>query len=151
MVKSHIVKAHIGSPTVKPPIDIVKAHIGSPTVKPPIDRLFWQQRCQRWQDDGYTLEVDWTSSKWWEPNWWTLEDCYKQAILAKLDRQLKNECNGDSLQVHWKYFGYEGTADEYTEDFIMDFGAVTNWDLKTKCVRQVRVSYAVLKHTTRYQ
>ena len=130
------------------------AHIESATVKSPIDRLFWQRRHHKWQDDGYKLEVDWrrgTSLQRRKPNWWTLEDCYKQAILAKLDRQLKNECNGDSLQVHWKYFGYEGTADEYTEDFIMDFGAVTNWDLKTKCVRQVRVSYAVLKHTTRYQ
>ena len=135
----------------KSTIDIVKAHIGSATVKPPIDRLFWQHRCHRWQDDGYTLEVDWTSSEWRKPNWWTLEDCYKQAILARLDRQLKNKCNEAPLQVHWKYFGYEGTADEYTEAFIMDFGAVTNWDVKTKCVRPIRVSYTVLKHATIYQ
>ena len=130
------------------------ANIESATVKSPIDRLFWQRRHHKWQDDGYKLEVDWRRGTSWQrrkPNWWTLEDRYKHTILARLERQLKNECNGDSLQVHWKYFGYEGTADEYTEDFIMDFGAVTNWDLKTKCVRQVRVSYAVLKHTTSYK
>ena len=136
---------------VKSQIHIVKGNIQSATVKSPIDRLWWQHRCQLWQrDDDFHLEVDWTS-KWWEPDWWTLEDRYKHAILARLDRQLKNECNEDPLQVHWKYIGYEATADEYTEDFIMDFGAVTNWDVKTECVRNIRVSYDVLKNTTRYQ
>ena len=136
---------------VKSQIDIVKAHIASATVKSPIDREEWQQRCHRWQDDRFQLEVDWTSSTWWKPNWWTLEDRYKHTILARLDRQLKNKCNRDPLQVQWKYIGYEGTADEYMEDFIMDFRAVTNWDLKTECVRHIRVSFAVLKYTTRYQ
>ena len=136
---------------VKSQIDIVKGNIQSATVKSPIDRLWWQHRCQLWQrDDDFHLEVDWTST-WWKPDWWTLEDRYKHAILARLDRQLKNECNEDPLQVHWKYIGYEDTADEYTEDFIMDFGAVTNWDVKTECVRNIRVSYDVLKNTTRYQ
>ena len=136
----------------KSQIDIVKRHIQSATVKSPIDRLWWQHRCQRWQhDDHFHLEVDWTSSTWWKPDWWTLEDRYKHTIMARLERQLKNECNANSLQVHWKYIGYEATADEYTEDFIMDFGAVTNWDVKTECVRNIRVSYDVLKNTTRYQ
>ena len=137
---------------VKSQIDIVKAHIQSATVKSPTDRLWWQHRCQRWQhDDDFHLEVDWTSSTWWKPDWWTLEDRYKHAIIARLERQLKNECNEKPLQVHWKYIGYEDTADEYTEAFIMDFGAVTNWDVKTKCVRPIRVSYTVLKHATIYQ
>ena len=130
------------------------AHIKSATVKSPIDRLWWQRRGQRWQDDCYTVEVDWRRGTLWErqkPNWWKLEDRYKHTILARLDRQLKNECNGDPLKVQWKYHAYENTADEYTEDFIMDFGAVTNWDLKTLCVRKVRVSYEVLKNTTIYQ
>ena len=130
------------------------AHIESATVKSPIDRLWWQRRRQRWQDDCYTVEVDWrrgTSWKRQKPNWWKLEDRYKHTILARLDRQLKNECNEDPLQVHWKYIGYEATADEYTEDFIMDFGAKTNWDLKTVSVRKVRVCYEVLKNTTLYQ
>ena len=120
-------------------------------VKFQVDRVEWQHRCQRWQHDGFQLEVDWTSSTWWKPDWWTLEDRYKHAIIARLERQLKNECNEKPLQVHWKYIGYEATADEYTEAFIMDFGAVTNWDVKTECVRNIRVSYDVLKNTTRYQ
>ena len=136
----------------KSQIDIVKRHIQSATVKSPIDRLWWQHRCQRWQhDDHFHLEVDWTSSTWWKPSWWTLEDRYKHTIMARLERQLKNECNANSLQVHWKCIWYEDTADEYTMEFIMDFGAVTNWDVKTGCVRNIRVSYDVLKNTTRYQ
>ena len=130
------------------------AHIESATVKSPIDRLWWQRRRQRWQDDCYTVEVDWRRRTSWQrqkPNWWKLEDRYKHTILARLDRQLKNECNGDPLKVQWKYHAYENTADEYTEDFIMDFQAGTNWDLKTERVRDVCVSYAVLKHTTRYK
>ena len=121
-------------------------------VKSPICRVKWQERCERWQrDDGFQLEVDWTTSAWWTPKWWTIEERYKHAILARLVRQLKNERNEDPLQVHWKYFWYEGKADEYTEDFIIDFGALTNWDLETECVRRVRVSYEVLKNATRYQ
>lgn len=129
------------------------AHIKSATVKSPIDRLWWQRRGQRWQDDCYTVEVDWRRGTLWErqkPNWWKLEDRYKHTILARLDRQLKHECNGDPLKVQWKYHAYENTADEYTEDFIMDFQVGTNWDLKTERVRHSRVSYASLKHTTRY-
>ena len=130
------------------------SHIESATVKSPIDRLFWQRRRHAWQDDCYTLEVDWrrgTSLQRRKPNWWTLEDRYKHTILSRLDRQLKNECNGEPLKVQWQYHAYENTADEYTEDFIMDFQAGTNWDLKTERVRHARVNYAVLKHTTRYQ
>ena len=121
-------------------------------VKSPIDRVKWQHHCRQWQrDDGFQLEVDWTTSTWWKPNWWTIEERYKHTILFRLDRQLRDERNEDPLQVHWKYIGYEATADEYTQDFIMDFGAVTNWDVKTECVRNIRVSYDVLKNTTRYQ
>ena len=129
------------------------SHIESATVKSPIDRLFWQRRRHRWQDDCYTLEVDWRRGTSWhrrKPNWWILEDRYKHTILSRLDRQLKNECNGEPLKVQWKYHAHENTADEYTEDFIMDFQAGTNWDLKTERVRHARVNYAVLKHTTRY-
>ena len=121
-------------------------------VKSPIDRVKWQHHCRQWQrDDGFQLEVDWTTSTWWKPNWWTIEDRYKHTILARLGRQLANERNKDPLQVRWKYICYEATADEYTQDFIMDFGAKTNWDLKTVSVRKVRVCYEVLKNTRRYQ
>ena len=130
------------------------ANIESATVKSPIDRLFWQRRHHKWQDDGYKLEVDWrrgTSLQRRKPNWWTLEDRYKHTILARLGRQLANERNKDPLQVHWKCIWYEDTADEYTMEFIMDFGAITNWDVKTESVRHIRVSYEALKNTTRYQ
>ena len=121
-------------------------------VKSPIDRVKWQRRCQEWQrDDDFKLEVDWTTSTWWKPNWWTIEDRYKHTILARLGRQLANERNKDPLQVHWKCIWYEDTADEYTMEFIMDFGAITNWDVKTESVRHIRVSYEALKNTTRYQ
>ena len=120
--------------------------------KSPIDRVKWQHRCQEWQrDDRFQFEVKRTKSTWWQPNWWTIEDRYKHTILARLGRQLANERNKDPLQVRWKYICYEFTADEYTEDFIMDFGAKTNWDLKTVSVRKVRVCYEVLKNTTLYQ
>ena len=118
-------------------------------VKSPIDRVKWQHHCRQWQrDDGFQLEVDWTTSTWWQPNWWTIEDRYKHTILFRLDRQLRNERKEDPLKVYWKYICYEATADEYTEEFIMDFGAKTNWDLKTLYVRKLRVCYEDLKNTT---
>ena len=121
-------------------------------VKSPIDRGMWQQRCEQWQRrDGFQLEVDWSKSTWWKPQWSTIEEPYKHTILFRLARQLRNERNGDPLQVHHKYFYYEASADEYTEDFIIDFGALTQWDLQTLCVRHVRVVNEVLKNTTRYQ
>ena len=73
-------------------------------VKSPIDRVKWQHRCQQWQRyDRFQLEVDWTKSTWWTPNWWTIEDRYKHTILFRLDRQLRNERKEDPLKVYWKF------------------------------------------------
>ena len=118
----------------------------------PGQRVMWQERCQRWQrDNDFQLEVDWSTSVWWRPTWWTIEERYFKTILGRLDRQLKNQHNQDPLRVYWKYIWYECTADEHIEEFIMDFEAMTNWDLKTECVRQVRVIREVVKNTKRYQ
>jgi hypothetical protein len=117
------------------------------------DRVKWQQRCERWQcDDSFRIEVDW-NRPWWKrkPNWWTIDEPYTNAILFRLANQLKDGRNEEPLQVQYKYIWNEATANEYTEDFIIDFGASTHWDLQTLWVRNARVNYKVLKNTTRYQ
>ena len=120
----------------------------------PCDRVKWQQQCERWQlDDSWRIEVDWKKWTWWKrkPNWWPIEEPYKHAILFRLANQLKDGRNEKPLQVQYKYIWYEATANEYAEDFIIDFGASTHWDLQTLWVRNARVNYKVLKNTTRYQ
>ena len=86
-----------------------------------------------------------------KPNWWTIDEPYKNAILFRLANQLKDGRNEKPLQVQYKYIWYEATANEYAEDFIIDFGASTHWDLQTLWVRNARVNYKTLKNTTRYQ
>ena len=76
---------------------------------------------------------------------------FTNAILFRLANQLKDERNEEPLQVQYKYIWYEATANEYTEDFIIDFGASTHCDLQTLWVRNARFNYKVLKNTTRYQ
>ena len=118
------------------------------------DRVKWQQRCERWQrDDSFRIDIDWKRSTWWKrkPKWWTIEEPYKNAILFRLANQLKDGRNEEPLQVQYKYIWYEATAKEYTEDFIIDFGASTHLDLQTLWIRNARVNYKVLKNTTRYQ
>ena len=118
------------------------------------DRVQWQQQCERWQrDDSWRIEVDWKKWTWWKwkTNWWPIEEPYKHAILFRLANQLKDVRNEDPLQVQYKYIWYEAIANEYTEDFIIDFGALTHLDLQTPWVRNARVKYKVLKNTTRYQ
>ena len=117
------------------------------------DRVKWQQRCEGWQrDDSFRIQVDW-NSPWWKrkPNWWTIDEPYTNAILFRLANQLKDGRNEKPLQVQYKYIWNEATANEYTEDFIIDFGASTHWDIQTLWVRNARVNYKVLKNTTRYQ
>ena len=128
-------------------------------------RVKWQQRCEEWQrDDSFRIEVDW-NRPWWrragsrqrarararKPIWWTIDEPYKNAILFRLANQLKDGRNEKPLQVQYKYIWYEATANEYAEDFIIDFGASTHWDLQTLWVRNARVNYKTLKNTTRYQ